>query len=175
VERPSIARVLAGALVLVPLVLGFRWMRRALASPEQHVRWLIEDAAEGFGDADLGDSLEPFADDWQHGERPYDRAFLRDALLAVFHEERDPATHAFLLAVEVDEDAFAIAIDGERARVSGTARFTRAGGSGGSGGARSDEAPPAIWTAAFEAELERRHGEWRAVRSSHRDLEGRGL
>jgi hypothetical protein len=161
-----VKRFLAIALAFAALFLGARWLWHALASDERKIRWLVEGAADGFDEAHSGPVLDALTLDWLHESTPgFDRAVLVDVLRALYFQERDPSTRRFRYRVEIDAAALAIAVEGERARLAGEARFDRS---------LQGEWKP-IWRVRFEADLIDGDDGWRVARSRHEDLEGRGL
>jgi hypothetical protein len=130
------------------------------ASDETKIRWVLEDAAEGFGDARANPVLDALARDFQDETSGYTREDLRGPLAAVFFQEKDPETKGFPYRLEIAEEALEIAVtDGEPA----TAHVafpvvivdTR-------GGARRE-----AWAFRVEGRMEERDDGWVFVRTTH--------
>jgi len=149
-------RLTFAVLIVAVLWFGVGFVRRALASPEQHIRWRIEHMLEAVDDGHparimLGFDRERYVDEGTGFDAPK----LRDALLYLFLQERvklsaelDPEDG---LRIEVDEAA-----EPPRARVQFHCRL--------------DELLPSgerrlWWDLSGVGDMERREGAWRFVRS----------
>lgn len=165
-------RNLIGILVLVVAYVGFRELYTRLASDEQQILWLIEDAQAGFDGADVGDCAAVFAEDWVHdggsrGARRVDREDLIGGLQHLFIRERGGLVGEFPMRVRVPEDRVRITFprNEDHGEVVLELVFER----------RRGEAWELAWRVAFDARCEERAGRWKITRSSHEALEGRGL
>lgn len=131
-----------------------------LASDETKIRWAIEDAAEGFGDARMDPLLAVLARDFRDEPAGYTREDLRTALAALFFGEKDPETKGFPYRCEVAADAIRIEVvkgEPDRATVTfpGTIVDVR-------GGTRRD-----AWSFEVEGRMEERDDGWCFVKSAH--------
>jgi hypothetical protein len=157
-------RILLASLALAALVLGTGALVRACAADETKIRWLIADMEEAYNEGDAGDSVGPLARDWRHEGYSIDRQLLLGALFQA-SRERDRETKQLLSRVEVDEDAAAITVEGDRATLECEALFSRL---------RRGTWEEA-WRVRFTAELVEGDGGWEIVRSRHEDLRGTHL
>lgn len=159
-RRIGLALVVLGVLAVV-----VRFAVLALTSDETKIRWAIQDAAEGFGEARANPVLEVLARDFQDETSGYTREDLRGPLAAVFFGEKDPKTRGFPYRLEIADEAIRVAVaDGEpkSATVTFPAKIvdTRGGG-------RRD-----AWSFEVDGRMEEREEGWVFVRSTHRTLDG---
>jgi hypothetical protein len=133
--------VLAGALT------WFFWPAEK-PSDEQQIRLLVAQACVGAENRNVGELLEPVADDF-HGPSGLSRAELQQLVMGQFLRDRAP------IAVLIP--ALDVHVTGTSATLQGTFVLTRAGGE--SGGARRLE---------LEANLEKRSDRWLLTTASWR-------
>lgn len=151
------------------LVLGLSWVawtraRTSLATPEQRIRWRLEEMAEGFHDNVLRRVVRGFHPDYRDSAGA-DRDDVQGALVYLFFQDRDPETGRFAYRLELPEPELAIRIDpedGRRATVTLRAVFHRA--------RRGQE--EVWWDTRATLDFVKEDGEWRILQSrdvSHRD------
>ncbi|MCZ6598614.1 MAG: hypothetical protein O7B99_13325 [Planctomycetota bacterium] len=158
-------RILAAAATLLLLTWGgCRLYVAVFVSDETKIRWVIEDAAEGFNTGDPSDCVADLAKDWRDEKTGLTRRDLQQVLFATFWSDRDPRTKELLWRVEVPEDLLTITLDEadeNRAEVTCTLRFFRKHG----------ESWKLDWAVAIEAEMRDDDG-WKIARTRRMDVEG---
>jgi len=157
----KVALVLAA---LLALYLGVGWLIRMLASDETKIRWLVEGMEQAYNTGDAGDCVAPLARNWRHEGYEIDRQFLLGAVFQA-SRERDKETREMLTRVDVDEDALAITVDGERATLAAEAVFSRL---------RKGEWQE-TWRIRVEGELVDGEDGWEILRTRHSDVRGTHL
>jgi hypothetical protein len=156
---------LALTLSALPLAwLGSGFVLRWFASDETKIRWIVASMEEDYNAGDPSDCIEAIAANWRHEGTEMDRRMLFGALLGIARE-RDRETRQLRTKVEVDEEAAAITVDGERATLTLEAQFLRRKG--------EDWAPS--WRTRIEADLRDGDDGWEIVASRHEDLAGTHL
>lgn len=157
-------KILIGLVALTVLYLGTTFLIRSLASDETKIRWLVAGMEEAYNGGHAGQCVAPLAKNWRHAGTELDRELLLGALFQA-SRERDPKTRQHLSRVEVDEDAAAVTVTGERATFGADATFSRL-----RRGAWEE-----TWRLRIEAELENGADGWEIVASRHTDLRGTHL
>jgi hypothetical protein len=154
--------VLFRRLVLVALALAIvfvfgRWVLRALASDETHVRWVVEEMIEGFNQAELRPVMAGLAPDYVDTSSGLHRNELREALIYSFFQDVDPRTHDYQFRAEMPPDGLVIEIGepGHARVVAQIAFYTRV---------RPTE--ELFWDARVEGEMEERDEGWQWVRTT---------
>jgi len=151
--------------VLGLLAVGIRYLVLTLASDETKIRWAIQDAAEGFGDARANPVLELLARDFQDQPSGYTREDIRGPLAAVFFQEKDPETKGFPYRLEIADEAIAIEVtkgDPDSAAVSFPGKIVDTRGR-----QRRD-----AWAFEIEGRMEEREDGWCFVSTTHRTIDG---
>ncbi len=151
--------------VLGLLAVGVRYLVLTLVSDETKIRWAIQDAAEGFGNARANPVLELLARDFEDQPSGYKREDIRGPLAAVFFQEKDPETKGFPYRLEIADEAIQIVVvkgEPDSATVSFPGKIvdTR-------GGKRRD-----AWSFEIEGRMEEREDGWCFVTTTHRTLDG---
>jgi len=146
--------------------LAVRWVARGLASDEARIRQRLEHMASAFDETRLGPIADGLARDFADRHSGLDRAYLLDALRALFVEH---ATGEFPYRVRLEELEVEVADPGAReptAVASLLARFEDVSGA----------APRTVWAITIEADLVERDG-WQVQSSEYVSAEGewRGL
>jgi len=157
-------KILLALACLVGLYLGVGLVRRALASDETKIRWLVETMEEAYDEGRPGTCVGPLAKDWHHEGYAVDREMLLGGLFQAARD-RDRATGQLRSRVAVDHEGLEITVNGDTARLVAPATFERLRAG----------AWERAWQARFEAELERTDDGWKIVRSRHEDLAGTQL
>jgi hypothetical protein len=157
----NMKRLLLLAAVLVVAWFAGRALWFALASDDTRIRRLFAHEAAAFNDTATFSVLESFAPGYHDETLGVSLQVLRAGLVWAFQNRRDPASRRFLLRVALADD-FPLAIDGDRATA--TLPLTLFEG--------LDERERAVWEVSVTADLERRDGEWRVVRSKHETTSG---
>lgn len=154
------------ALVLVGiLALGVRFVVLALTSDATKIRWAIQDAADGFGEASMNPVLAVLARDFQDETSGYTREDLRGPLAGAFFSEKDPETRSFPYRLEIADDAIQVDVtpgDPQTATVSFPAKIVDTRGN-----QRRD-----AWSFRVEGRMEERADGWCFVRTTHETLDG---
>lgn len=153
-------RILTVAALALLLAWGACAARRALASDETQIRWLIEDAVEAFNAGRPGSAVAPFADDWHDRTRGIHKDTLHQVLAHTMLQERGAG--GFLWEVSVPDESLVIEIGDGSATAALEALFAR----------RTDGALQVRWHIAVEAELRDGEGGWRIFRTKHATLAG---
>ena len=161
-------RILLVLAAIAAVFLAGRAIRRALASDETRIRWLVEDMAGGFDRTRMGPILAGIARDWEDESSGADRDTLRQALAYLFFTAKDEATKRFPYRVEVEITRLEVrrADPGPRTADCGVhARFLE----------RHGEQEKLAWEIEITARLERGEEGWRIRRTSHATKSGRML
>lgn len=158
-------RIGLGLVALGLLAALVRFLVVTLASDETKIRWAIQDAADGFGRARLAPVLAALAPDFQDETSGFRREDLRGPLIAVFFQEKDPATKRFPYRLEIADEALEIAVtrgepDSAEVAFQGSIVDTRGGGR------------RAAWAFRIEGRMEEREEGWVFVRTTHETREG---
>lgn len=148
-----IATILAAAALVA--FAGAR-IRRALASPEQTLRWTLTELAEDFNAGDVGNVASGFHRDFRDESSGAGFDDVGAALRGLYLQERDQT--GFLLRVELPEELLSVEVaeGAETANVEATARFYRMRG----------EAREPWWDAEARLTFVRHSGRWRIAESS---------
>ena len=133
-------------------------------SPEDLIRWRIEDAAEAFNDTRVGPCYELMAPDFVEESSGFARGDVKQALVAAFFGRVDPDTGAFLLHLAFED--LAISVTGETAQATFTARLSERFFEG------TDEKLRDAWVFRLEGDLTNGDGGWRFVRASFETVDG---
>jgi hypothetical protein len=135
-----------------------------LVSDETRIRWVIQDAVEGFGNARANPVLDALARDFQDETSGFTREDLRGPLAAVFFQEKDPQTKGFPYRLEIAAAIEIAVTDGEPAEANvafpAVIVDTR-------GGARRE-----AWAFRVEGRMEEREDGWVFVRTTHETTGG---
>lgn len=159
-RRIGLALVALGILAAVARVLVLK-----LASDETKIRWAIQDAAEGFGEARMDPILDVLARDFVEETSGFRREDLRAVLASAFFSEKDPKTKGFPYRLEIAEDALAIQVEkGEPDRATATFPGVVVDVRGG----QRREA----WSFTVEGRLEEREDGWCFVTATHETTGG---
>jgi len=154
------------AALLAGLALGLRWVLVSLGSPEDKIRWRLEQMAEGFNETRLAPVLAGLEDDYRDAGSGRGRDDVADALRWLFLHEDSPA--GFLLRVEIPETELGLVLDpeGDAADVRGRARFYRR---------EQDQGGETLWwDARFVARFEDGEDGWQIVRTAEVNHAERG-
>lgn len=157
-------RVLLAIAGLVALALCVRWVVLAFVSDATKIRRIVEDMEAAYDAGNPGEVVDPLAFDWHHDGVELDRRMLFGALLGVARD-RDRTTGEVRTRVDVAPEALVIAVEGDHATLEAEAVFER----------RRGEDWQETWRVVFDADLEKRGGDWTIVRSAHRDVRGTHL
>jgi hypothetical protein len=149
---------------LAVLVLSVRWVVLAFVSDATKIRWIVEDMEAAYDAGDPGGVVDPLAFDWRHDGVELDRRMLFGGLLGTARD-RDATTGELRSRVTVAPEAVVVSVDGDHATLEAEAVFERL----------TRETWRETWRVVFEAELEKDGGDWRIVRSAHRDVRGTHL
>ncbi len=145
-------------ILLAAALLGFAGVRirRALASPEQTLRWTLSELAEDFNAGDVGSVASGFHRDFRDESSGAGFDDVGAALRGLYLQERDKT--GFLLRVELPEDLLSVEVaeGANSATVEATARFFRM-----RGGAQEP-----WWDAQARLTFVRQSGRWRIAESS---------
>ena len=161
-RRILLLLIAAGA--LFGLGLG---LRRALASDETRIRWLIEGAVDGFNDSRPRRVVDVLSMDWYDRTTGVHRDTLFQILVATAFQEKDPETGRFLWELVVPEESVAIDVSdapGEGATARLEAALWR----------KLGEERELRWRIAVEALLREGEDGWEVWSTSYQALEGRG-
>jgi hypothetical protein len=150
----KLALVSLSALLLV-FVAGR--IRRALASPEQALRWQLEDMLDGFNAPRVGPMIGGFHTDFRDESSGIGREDLKSALAYLVLTHKDPATKDWNLEVELPDESISIemAEDQKRATVRVTPTFFITHG----------DARDVWWSAGATADFVHVDGRWRCLRT----------
>jgi hypothetical protein len=161
-------RKLGIVLAALALIVFAFWLRRALASDETRIRWVIEGMVAGFNDERNAGAMRGFAKEYRDETSGVDRELVHAGLAHLFFTRRDPDTKRFDLRLEVPRVELAIGVaDVVHARARGLLRRWEGAG------ARDDEAPERlVWEVRFDGELVDVDGDWRFTSSTHDTLAG---
>lgn len=119
--------------------------------PEDHIRWRIEDAFEGFHDTRIAPCILLFTPDFAEESTGYVRADVKRALVAAFFRRVDPNDGRFLMSAQLDD--LRIAVEGETAEVSFAVQvFERP---------TSESDPRGVWSFDFEGSMRDGDDGWR--------------
>lgn len=148
------------------LLAGYRFARRALASDEQQIAWVLDEMCAGFAATRMNPVLSGLATDWSDETLGADRELVRAGLAQLFLEQRGSGASGFPYRVEwrgtrgptVDESG-----QEKSAELELELEFFR----------REGEVERSLWRTSVDAQLRKRDGEWRFVRTSTHTLEGR--
>lgn len=146
-------------LAVAPLVLiaGW-WLRRALASDETRIRWVVEEMLAGFNAAQLRPIMAGLAPDFVDVTSGVRRAELREVLIASFFQDVDPQTRAFAYQAELADGGLELELseDGEGAQAQLHVLFSVR---------RGAQLQP-FWDARITGELRELDDGWQWVRTS---------
>jgi len=145
-------RYVAYAFALAALAFAGRCAYRASVSDETRIRWLFEDAVEGFNATRLSPSVRPLAAGFVDETTGFTREDVEAVLVGAFFRAKDPETRAFLYRLEHDELTVERTEDEpDVARL--TARLELFEG--------SDPERPPVWVWRLDAELAESDEGWR--------------
>jgi hypothetical protein len=151
---------------LTLLVLGGRWIYRALASDETKIRWRVEEMVDGFNDCKTGRVLDGLAKDFRDRVTGATRDDVQLALVQLFFERVDSRTHEFELEAELIADDLAIEVeDSEPKQATATVHVSVRD-------RRNAAEPKLFWDAHVSGRLEKRDDGWQWVETTevnHRD------
>ena len=156
--------LLAAVALVVVAYAGCR-IRYALASDETRIRWLIEDAAEGFNDSHVRDTVRPLADDWHDRTTAIHKDTLVQLLQYSYFQDREEKSKRYRHRVEVPDDTITVTVDGDIATFRCIAHFEEL---------KQGEFEPS-WVVTFEGELRRGEDGWEVAVSGHQSHEGRAF
>jgi hypothetical protein len=157
-----VQRILALAAVALLLAWGACVARRALASDETRIRWLIDGAVEGFNAGRPGSAVAPLADTWWDRTSGLHKDTLHQLLVGMAFQDKD-ARGRFLWRVDVPADKVAIEVGADgTAHAKLEAAFAR----------KREDALEPMWTIAVDADLRAGDGGWEVVGTEHRTLSG---
>ncbi len=158
-------KFLLAAVALVVLAYAGCRIRYALASDETKIRWLIEDAAEGFNDSHVRDTIGCLADDWHDRTTAIHKDTLIQFLQYSYFHDREEKTKRYRYRVEVPDDTITVTVDGDTATFRCVGYFDEL---------KQGEFQP-VWVVTFEGELERGDDGWEVTISGYQSLEGRAF
>lgn len=157
-------KLLLALLALAGLYFSGRSLVRFFSSDETKIRRLVAQMEEAYNEGSPGSCVGPLAKDWRHEGYDIDREMLLGALFQTARD-REHETRQLRSSVSVDEDAVDIVVDGDRARLTAEATFSRL---------RAGQWEES-WRLRITAELEDRDDGWEIVKSRHEDLRGTQL
>jgi hypothetical protein len=166
-----VKRVLASLVVLGLLFLAGRQLVRMFASDATRIRWVLDDMVAGFDRTRMDPILAGLDRDFLDETYGADRDLVRAALVHLFFTAKDERTKKFLYRADWQETAAPTIEPGERdgdekrARMELDVRFYR----------RFEDGEQPAWSVHVQAELARRDGDWRFVRTTTRTLSGERL
>jgi hypothetical protein len=159
-------RTLLVLLGIAALYFGGRALRRALVSDETRISWVLDDMCEGFGATRMNPVMAGLAVEYTDEALGADRDLVKLGLAHLFFEQSGGADKRFPYRVEWRSEA------GPRVDASGEEKtaemeleleiFRREG-----------EAENVVWKAKVDAQLRKRDGEWRFVRTHTTTIDGR--
>jgi hypothetical protein len=156
-------RLLLALAAVAALGLIGRAIYRALASEETKIGWLVDDMTEGFDDRRTNAILTGL--DTQFLDETYgaDRDLVRAALVRLFFEANDETTKKFLYRVEWSAKSIVVTDDHATAELD--LNFLK----------RKGESFEAAWKARVKAQLQKKDGYWRFVRTETSTAEGQRI
>jgi hypothetical protein len=154
-------RLLLTAVLLAVAFFAGRAVYYAMAGDETKIRRLFAGEAAAFNDCAGLSILESFAPEWHDETLGVSRPELRGGLLWLFQNRRDAPSRRFLYRVELPDD-HPVEVAGDRATATLPLQLFEG----------LDEQQRVVWELRVQAELERRDGDWRVVRSRHETVRG---
>ncbi len=159
-------RILLAVLAVAVAVFGYRAARRALASEQTQITWMIDEMCAGFAATRMNPIMAGLATDWFDEALGADRELVRAGAAHLFFEERGEGSRAFPYRIgwrseqgpTVDETS-----DEKTAEMELEFEFFRRDGDG----------ERRLWRARVIASLRKRDGEWRFFRTRTETLDGR--
>ena len=135
-------------------------LNRELSTPEERVRWALEDAVDNFNDRQADRLMRLFAGEFEDEEGGYDRDDVREAMhVMLWFGEHDYEVELHDALLEID-----VAEDGKRAEVDLGFAFWRD---------EEKEAAP-WWDLRAQVDFERKGSQWKIVRSRGVNHDERG-
>lgn len=161
-------RILLALAVGVALYFGFHALRRALASEPTQIAWVVDAMCDGFAATRMNPVMAGLAPDFRDEALGADRELVKLGLAQLFFEQRGGDDRRFPYRVAwrseqgpaVDESA-----EEKTASMELELEFFR----------REGESERSVWKATVDAQLRKRDGEWRFVRTHTTTVEGRML
>lgn len=161
-------RILLALAVGLALYFGFHAVRRALASEPTQITWVVDAMCEGFAATRMNPVMAGLAADFHDEALGADRELVKLGLAQLFFEQRGGDDRRFPYRVTWRSDQGPVVDESGEEKTAALElefEFFR----------REGETERSVWKAKVEAQLRKRDGDWRFVRTRTTTVEGRML
>lgn len=161
-----IKRILLALAIGLALYLGFRAARRALASETTQITWVMDELCAGFAATRMNPVMAALAPEFFEEALGADREMVKLGLAHLFFEQRGGEDRRFPYRVTWRSEKGPVVDESGEAKTATMEfefeLFRRQG---------DDEL--SVWKATVDAELRKRDGEWRFIRTRTSTVDGR--